>query len=64
MENDSAFYQIQDSNIDAACRAIEKRKNRVIGISDVDTGLDFETAKAKLIASFDKILPEKSSFEV
>ena len=64
VENDSAFYQIQDSNIDAICQAIEKREKKVIGISDVDTGLDFEAAKTKIIASLDRILPEKSSFEL
>ena len=43
-------------------KIIEKHKYKIIGISDTDN-VDFDLIKNKLINSFEKILPEKSSYE-
>lgn len=44
--------------------AIEKQSAAMICINDADETIDFERAKGELIASFEKILPERSSFEL
>lgn len=43
---------------------IEKQKYKVLSIWDTDAAENFEPLKAQLINSFQKILPEKSSFEL
>lgn len=43
--------------------AIEKQKYNVVCINDSKPNIDFEKTKKELINSFEKILPEKSSFE-
>lgn len=43
---------------------IEKQKYKVLSIWDTDAAENFEALKAQLINSFQKILPEKSSFEL
>ncbi len=54
-------YSVKDNN-ETLCNAIEKQKYKVICIND-NPNLDFEKAKKELQLSFEKILPEKSSFE-
>ena len=50
-------------NIDYACNLIKKRKYKMLCLNDSEGCENFETAKQKIIDSFEKILPEKSSFE-
>lgn len=48
---------------DSICKIIEDSKYKIICVND-DESADFENTKNSLIKSFDKILPEKSSFEI
>lgn len=50
-------------NVDDICKMIEKKKYHVMCLNDSETSFDYEATKRKLINSFEKILPEKSSFE-
>ena len=43
---------------------IRNQKKRMICINDTCTQEEFEEAKPKVIECFEKILPEKSSFEL
>ena len=43
--------------------AVQKGSYKLLCINDKESNYDFETEKAKLIAAFEKLLPEKSSFE-
>ena len=58
----SKFCRIND-NVEYACELIEKQKYKTICLNDSDTENNFEETKQKIINSFEKILPEKSSFE-
>ena len=56
-------YNLKPQNFEKACRAVETGKHRLICMNDTDNTPDFETSKERLIESFEKLLPEKSSFE-
>lgn len=59
----SKFIKIFD-NIDNACEFIEKQKLPLVCLNDTNSDeKTFEKAKEKIINAFEKILPEKSSFE-
>lgn len=58
----SRFCRIND-NVEYACKLIETQKYKIICLNDSDTENNFEETKQKIINSFEKILPEKSSFE-
>lgn len=45
-------------------KVIEKQKYKVACFNDSKEDIDFEYCKKELILSFDKILPEKSKFEI
>ena len=51
------------SNNKAIVDYITNKKGSMICINDMSTDYDFDVVKAELINAFDKILPEKSSFE-
>lgn len=57
--NSNGKYSIED-----LCRAIEKQTYNTIVINDGDDAYDFDLYTKKLQASFQKILPNKSSFEL
>ena len=42
---------------------IKNQKTKTICINDTNDEIDFEKAKGEIISAFEKILPEKSSFE-
>lgn len=51
-------------DVNYACNLIETRKYGILCLNDgVSSDEEFVNAKEKIIASFEKILPEKSSFE-
>lgn len=50
-------------NIDYACNLIENKKVSMLCLNDSDSKESFDLAKNKIIDSFEKILPEKCSFE-
>ena len=57
------YLEIHDSNINEVCDTIKNQKYHVVCLNDTDESCDFEKDKKALIEAFDKILPEKSSFE-
>lgn len=54
---------IQESEIDAICRAIETKEYDSICLNDPSGDVDFENLASRLEASFEKVLPGKSSYE-
>lgn len=48
---------------DIMYQAIEKQKYKMVCLNDVGTDYNFEEEKKKTIDAFEKILPQKSSFE-
>lgn len=58
-----SFSEMSDDVLVKAINIIEKREKSLLCINDGDI-TDFQRAKSKLINAFEKILPEKSSFEL
>ena len=58
----SKFCKI-NTNIDYACNLIEERKYKSVCLNDSNDTGNFEEYKSRILESFEKILPEKSSFE-
>lgn len=56
------YYEIQEGT-DVIQKAIEEQKYKMICISD-DMSIDFEKAKEEINSALEKILPDKSSFEI
>ena len=55
-----------DLSIDSAkaCSAIRKQRYKIVCLNDQNEIENFETLKEEIITSFNKILPEKSEFEI
>lgn len=60
---DCALLTIKDDTIEDICRGIESRRHRMICINDSTEISDFEAVRDRLNAAFDKLLPQKSSYE-
>ena len=58
-----AFFPNSTEGVGPAARAIVQQKYRMVCVNDDDTGFDFEAEKRRLIAAFERILPDKCSFE-
>ena len=58
-------YPINPTSIDTICSAIEKSSHPVVCANDVQPLCpeEFSTLRCRLVNSFERILPEKSSFE-
>ena len=56
-------YHLKDSNFEAALRAVTSAKYKMICINDTAKTADFEYKKRRTVKAFEKILPERSSFE-
>lgn len=52
------------SQNDEIIKHIEMQKSKIICLNDTEDETDFENHKAKILAAFEKILPDKSSFEL
>lgn len=60
---DNLVASVTADTIDEFCFAIENQKHDYICLNDPETEIDFEQLAQRLITSFEKILPEKSTFE-
>ena len=60
---DLGYFEIGTEN-EKLCNCIRKHKKKMVCINDVGAGGDEAAVRKKLIASFDEILPRKSSFEL
>ena len=58
------FFTASLSNNDEALEYMLKQKGKVICLNDSEDEENFEKHKQKVLAAFEKLLPEKSSFEV
>lgn len=58
------FLEIDDDSIREIEHVIEHRRYSMICLNDSNPKLNFEVLKERIKASFEKILPEKSKFEV
>ena len=58
------YTQINDDDVSGICNIICSQKKKVTCVNDEYKGTDFENTQKKIAAAFEKILPEKSSFEV
>lgn len=57
-----AYFSISDKTLDKIVKTIERQKKRIVCLNDGEVS-SFEIAKERINAAFQKILPEKSSFE-
>lgn len=57
-------FELSNNNIDDVCKLIEKQTYKIMCVNDSNMDIDFETAKSKVKESLDKILPNKSEFEI
>lgn len=62
VNKDSVFFEITDSTVNNIVEVIQKQKKKIIVLNDGDIS-SFEEVKEHINTAFDKILPEKSSFE-
>ena len=60
---DNLVDSISNENIDRLCHCIEQQTNDYICLNDPDQPVAFDLLAGRLTASFEKLLPEKSSFE-
>lgn len=56
------YFNVSKNN-SKLIKHIEKQKTKTICINDTNDEIDFEKSKEEIKAAFEKILPEKSSFE-
>ena len=60
---DNLVEAVTPGNLERVCRAIEDQAHAMICVNDPDGDVDFEALAAALRRSFEKILPEKCSYE-
>ncbi len=61
---DGRLMTISDSTLDTICRDIEHQRWRQVCLNDSEHIVDFDTAKTRLNAAFECILPQKSAYEI
>ena len=59
-----SFHTASMSYSDEAINYLKKQKGKIICLNDSEDETDFETHKKQIIDEFEKIFPEKSSFEL
>lgn len=62
VNRDGAYFSISDDSLSKIVKTIEYQKKRIVCLNDGEVS-SFEAAKERINAAFQKILPEKSSFE-
>ena len=60
---DNLVDSVTAANLKWICRVIEHQQHAMICVNDPDGDVDFEAMAAALRQSFEKILPQKSSYE-
>lgn len=60
---DNFVSSANEKTVGTLCDIIENQKNDMICINDPEDGVDFDSISAKVRGSFNKILPDKCSFE-
>lgn len=60
---DNLVKKIDNASIDLLCDVIENQKHDYVCLNDPDEKIDFEILSTRLQAAFQKILPEKCSYE-
>lgn len=60
---DNLVMAINEETIDNLCNAIENQKHQYICLNDPEQDIDFVYMSERLKDAFEKILPDKSSFE-
>ena len=60
---DNLVSKIADDTIDELCDAIENQRHAYICLNDPEEEIDFQKLSRRLQTSFEKLLPDKSSFE-
>lgn len=59
-----SFHTASMSYSDEALNYLKKQKGKIICLNDSEDETDFETHKKQIIDEFEKLFPEKSSFEL
>ena len=62
-EMDNQSIQITDQSVDIICKCIERREHDMLCVHDSDD-VDYEVINSRIIDAFERILPNKSSYEV
>lgn len=60
---DGRLLTLEDTTLESTCRDIERQRWRLVCLNDSERITDFEAASRRLCAAFERILPEKSSYE-
>lgn len=60
---DNMVESITDKTINSLCHCIEQQSHAMICVNDPDSYVDYEKLAVKLRQTFEKLLPQKSSFE-
>lgn len=60
---DNLVMKIDDTTIDQLCTAIENQQHDYICLNDPEGSIDFKQLSVRLQVAFERILPEKCSFE-
>lgn len=63
-KNRGRFMEISESSMKDIERVIVNQEESMVCLNDSDPNLDFENLKIRLVKIFDKLLPNKSSFEI
>jgi hypothetical protein len=56
-------YHIKETNFEALCKDIPSKRRKMLCINDTSKTENFEDKKERVKQAFEKLLPEKSSFE-
>lgn len=56
-------YFSNEENSKRICKSIKKRKYKMFCINDSNVSVDFDKFTSEIVGAFEKVLPDKSSFE-
>lgn len=61
----SVYFRIQESTLPSIEKTISRQEKQILVLNDVEQGepIPFERCQKRLLAAFQRILPEKSTFE-